>query len=126
MSKTINDRAMQSEGARGNRKIISQDIACVTIRTNSSITNAWASVISTQDHLIRKMNEKSMIDIPVKKVIYWQRKFHEALVAVDALCEAAAQDLGLEHIYKRSALISAIKANLEAEAKAKEYADATD
>jgi hypothetical protein len=41
--------------------------------------------------------------------------FHEALIQIDALNEAAAQDLGLEHIYKRSALINAIKANLEAE-----------
>jgi hypothetical protein len=98
---------------RGNR--VAQELSCARITVNHSITNAWANVISTQDHLIRKMNEKSMVEIPVKKVIYWQKKFHEALVAVDALCEAAAQDLELERIYKRSALINAIKANLEAE-----------
>jgi hypothetical protein len=107
-----------TNAARGNRKIVAQEIACVSIRTNSSITNAWANAISTQDHLIRKMNEKSMIEIPVKKVIYWQKKFYEALVQIDALSEAAAQDLGLENIYKRSALIEAVKANLEAQAAA--------
>jgi hypothetical protein len=98
---------------RGNR--ITQELTYAKITINHSITNAWASAISMQDHLIRKMNEKSMIEIPVKKVVYWQKKFHEALAAIDQLNEAAAQDLGLEHIYKRSALISAIRANLEAE-----------
>jgi hypothetical protein len=101
---------------RGNRA--AQEIACAAIKINSPITSAWITLISAQDHLIRKMNEKSMIEIPVKKVIYWQKKFHEALVSIDALNEAAAQDLGLEHIYKRSALINAIKTNLEAEAEA--------
>jgi hypothetical protein len=104
-----------TNAARGNRKIVAQEIACASIKINSSITNAWTSVIATQDHLIRKMNEKSMIEIPVKKVIFWQKKFCEALAQIDALNEAAAQDLGLEHIYKRSALIEAVKANLEAQ-----------
>lgn len=100
------------------RKKETIDIQGVFVRTNSTLTEAFAQLISTQDHLIRKMNERSMIEIPVKKVIYWQRKFHQALVQIDALNEAAAQDLELEHIYKRSALISAIKANLEAEREA--------
>jgi hypothetical protein len=103
----------QSSSNRGNRT--TQEVGVAKITINSPITNAWANAVSTQDHIIRKMHEKSMIEIPFKKVIYWQKKFHEALIAIDALNEAAAQDLGLEQIYKRSALINAIKSNLEAE-----------
>jgi hypothetical protein len=52
--------------------------------------------------------------------------FHEALIQIDALNEAAAQDLGLEHIYKRSALINAIKKNIETERLAEELQKSED
>jgi hypothetical protein len=90
------------------------------VRSNSAVTNGWIGVITTQDHLIRKMNEKAMGEIPIKKIFYWLQKCHEALIAVDELNEAMAMDLRLGDIYKRSALIEAIRTNIEAQEKAEE------
>jgi hypothetical protein len=90
------------------------------VRSNSAVTTGWINVITMQDHLIRKMNEKALGEIPIQKIVYWLKKCHEALIAVDELNELMAMDLRMNDIYKRSALIEAIRANIEAREKAEE------
>jgi hypothetical protein len=85
-----------------------------TLILNSSISKAFADIIIMQDRLFRIMNQRSAIEIPIDKVVFWHKKFHDMLFSMDALNEAAAQDLGLENIYSRPAVISAIKQQLEA------------
>jgi Zn-dependent M32 family carboxypeptidase len=112
----------ERQTTRGNRHNdrIPEGAQRVTVIANSPITLAWASVATMQDYIIRKMNEMSMIEIAPEKILFWQKKFHEALVMIDQLNESASIDLGLNNIYKRSALVSVIKSNFETEKLAKE------
>jgi hypothetical protein len=102
----------ENKPRRGNR--VERDVKCANIIVNHPLTEVWANLIASQDRFLRSLNQKSIIELPLEKSVFWQEKLYEALLAHAALLESATQDTGLEHTYRRLAYIDAIKSNLEA------------